>query len=39
MELHLGMDEELTELARIKGTAGAGDSIMGICYELPDQKS
>ncbi|GAB0175694.1 hypothetical protein GRJ2_000034600 [Grus japonensis] len=39
MELHLGMDEELTESlwVRIKGRAGAGDIIAGVCYRPPDQ--
>ncbi|GAB0208438.1 hypothetical protein GRJ2_003309500 [Grus japonensis] len=39
MELHLGMDEEPTESlwVRIKGRAGAGDIIVGVCYRPPDQ--
>ncbi|GAB0203845.1 hypothetical protein GRJ2_002850100 [Grus japonensis] len=39
MELHLGMDEEPTESlwVRIKGSAGAGDIIAGVCYRPPDQ--
>ncbi|GAB0205898.1 mitochondrial enolase superfamily member 1 [Grus japonensis] len=39
MELHLGMDEELTKSpwVRIKGRAGAGDFIAGVCYVPPDQ--
>ncbi|GAB0204032.1 polycomb group RING finger protein 3-like [Grus japonensis] len=39
MELHLGMDEEPTESLwlRIKGRAGAGDIIVGVCYRPPDQ--
>ncbi|GAB0179159.1 hypothetical protein GRJ2_000381200 [Grus japonensis] len=39
MELHLGMDEELTESlwVRIKGRAGAGHIIVGVCYRSPDQ--
>ncbi|GAB0179855.1 hypothetical protein GRJ2_000450800 [Grus japonensis] len=39
MELHLGMDEEPTESlwVRIKGGAGAGDIIVGVCYRPPDQ--
>ncbi|GAB0179184.1 hypothetical protein GRJ2_000383700 [Grus japonensis] len=39
MELHLGMDEELTESlwVRIKGRAGAGHIIVGVCYRPPDQ--
>ncbi|GAB0203631.1 hypothetical protein GRJ2_002828700 [Grus japonensis] len=40
MELHLGMDEELTESlwVRIKGSAGAGDIIARVCYRPPDQR-
>ncbi|GAB0188316.1 hypothetical protein GRJ2_001296900 [Grus japonensis] len=39
MELHLGMEEEPTESlwVRIKGRAGAGDIIVGVCYRPPDQ--
>ncbi|GAB0200487.1 hypothetical protein GRJ2_002514100 [Grus japonensis] len=39
MELHLGMDEEPTESlwVRIKGRAGTGDIIAGVCYRPPDQ--
>ncbi|GAB0193880.1 mitochondrial enolase superfamily member 1 [Grus japonensis] len=39
MELHLGMDEELTKSlwVRIKGRAGAGAIIAGVCYRPPDQ--
>ncbi|GAB0207584.1 hypothetical protein GRJ2_003224100 [Grus japonensis] len=39
MELHLGMEEEPTERlwVRIKGRAGAGDIIVGVCYRPPDQ--
>ncbi|GAB0210021.1 mitochondrial enolase superfamily member 1 [Grus japonensis] len=39
MELHLGMEEELTESlwVRIKGRAGAGDIIVGVSYRPPDQ--
>ncbi|GAB0206600.1 mitochondrial enolase superfamily member 1 [Grus japonensis] len=39
MELHLGMEEELTESlwVRIKGSAGTGDIIVGVCYRPPDQ--
>ncbi|GAB0210369.1 hypothetical protein GRJ2_003502700 [Grus japonensis] len=39
MELHLGMEEELTESlwVRIKGSTGAGDIIVGVCYRPPDQ--
>ncbi|GAB0209691.1 hypothetical protein GRJ2_003434800 [Grus japonensis] len=40
MELHLGMEEELTESfwVRIKGRAGTGDTIVGVCYRPPDQE-
>ncbi|GAB0207232.1 hypothetical protein GRJ2_003188800 [Grus japonensis] len=39
MELHLGMDEKLTKSlwVRIKGSTGAGDIIVGVCYRPPDQ--
>ncbi|GAB0179437.1 hypothetical protein GRJ2_000409000 [Grus japonensis] len=39
MELHLGMDEEPTKSlwVRIKGRAGAGDIVAGVCYRPPDQ--
>ncbi|GAB0206424.1 tubulin polyglutamylase complex subunit 2 [Grus japonensis] len=39
MELHLGMDKEPTKSlwVRIKGRAGAGDIIAGVCYRPPDQ--
>jgi len=39
MELLLGMVEEPTESlqVRIKGRAGTGDIIVGICYRPPDQ--
>ncbi|GAB0199646.1 hypothetical protein GRJ2_002430000 [Grus japonensis] len=39
MELHLGMEEEPTKSlwVRIKGRAGAGDIIVGVCYRPPDQ--
>ncbi|GAB0183945.1 mitochondrial enolase superfamily member 1 [Grus japonensis] len=39
MELHLAMHKEPTESlwARIKGRAGAGDIIVGVCYRPPDQ--
>ncbi|GAB0206448.1 hypothetical protein GRJ2_003110400 [Grus japonensis] len=39
MDLHLGMEEELTKSlwVRIKGRAGAGDIIVGVCYRPPDQ--
>ena len=40
LELCLGMDEELTESlwVRIKGKAGTGDVIVGVCYRPPDQE-
>ncbi|KAM9591189.1 uncharacterized protein ACIBXB_006085 isoform 1-T2 [Morphnus guianensis] len=40
MEPCLGMDEELTESlwVRIKGRAGTGDIIAGVCYRPPDQE-
>ena len=40
MELHLGIDEELTESlwVRVKGKAGEGDTVVGACYRLPDQE-
>ncbi|GAB0181616.1 annexin A13 [Grus japonensis] len=40
MELHLGMDEELTESlwVRIKGRTGTGDIITGVCYRPPEQE-
>ncbi|GAB0185725.1 hypothetical protein GRJ2_001037800 [Grus japonensis] len=40
MELHLGMDEELTESlwVRIKGRVGAGDIIVGVCYRPSNQE-
>ncbi|GAB0208502.1 hypothetical protein GRJ2_003315900 [Grus japonensis] len=39
MELHLGMEEEPTKSlwVRIKGSTGAGDIIVGVCYRPPDQ--
>ncbi|GAB0190160.1 hypothetical protein GRJ2_001481300 [Grus japonensis] len=39
MELCLGMDEEPTESlwVRLKGRAGTGDTIVGVCYRPPDQ--
>ncbi|GAB0203140.1 hypothetical protein GRJ2_002779600 [Grus japonensis] len=39
MELCLGMDEEPTESlwVRIKGSAGTGDIIAGVCYSPPNQ--
>jgi len=40
MELHLGLNEEPTESlwVRIKGRAGAGDIMIGVCYRPPDQE-
>ena len=40
MELHLAMDEELTQSlwVRIKGRAGTGDIIEGVCYRPPKQE-
>jgi len=40
MELHLGMDEELTESlwVRINSRVGTGDIIVGVCYRSPDQE-
>ena len=40
MELCLGMHEEPTESlwVRIKGRAGTGDIIVGVCYRPPDQE-
>ena len=40
MELHLGIDKELTESlwVRVKGKAGEGDTVVGACYILPDQE-
>ncbi|KAM9590815.1 uncharacterized protein ACIBXB_005869 [Morphnus guianensis] len=40
MELCLGMDEEPTESlwVRIKGRAGTGDIIVGVCYRPPNQE-
>ncbi|PKU29010.1 hypothetical protein llap_20687 [Limosa lapponica baueri] len=39
MELHLGIDEDLTESlwVRIKGRTGAGDVTVGVCYRPPHQ--
>ncbi|GAB0205405.1 hypothetical protein GRJ2_003006100 [Grus japonensis] len=39
MELHLGMDEELTKSlwVRIKGSTATGDIIAGVRYRPPDQ--
>ena len=40
MERCLGMYEELTKSLwdRIKGRAGTGDIIVGVCYRPPDQE-
>ncbi|GAB0187326.1 hypothetical protein GRJ2_001197900 [Grus japonensis] len=40
MEFHLGMDEEPTKSlwVRIKGRAGTGSTIAGVCYRPPNQK-
>ena len=40
LELRLGMDEEPTESlwVRMKGRAGTGDIIVGVCYRPPDQE-
>ena len=40
MELCLEMDEELTESlwVRIKGKAGTGDIVVGVCYRPPNQE-
>ncbi|PKU40382.1 dtw domain-containing protein 2 [Limosa lapponica baueri] len=39
VELHLGMDEDPTESlwVRIKGSTGAGDVTVGVCYRPPHQ--
>ena len=39
MDLHLGMNEELTKKlwVRIKESTGTGDSVVGVCYGPPDQ--
>ena len=39
MELHVGIDEELTESlwVRIRGRAGTGLIIVGVCYRPSDQ--
>ena len=39
-EFCLGMEEELTKSlwVRIKGRAGTGDIIVGICYRPPNQE-
>jgi len=41
MELHMRTDEEPTESlwVRIKGRAGTGDIIMGVCYRPPNQEN
>ncbi|GAB0183842.1 hypothetical protein GRJ2_000849500 [Grus japonensis] len=40
MELHLGMDEEMTKSfwVRIKGRAGTGDTTVGVCYRPLNQE-
>lgn len=40
MELHLGMNEELTESlgVRIKWRAGTGDITEGVCCRPPEQE-
>jgi len=40
MEFQWGMDEELTKnlRVRIKGRAGSGDIIAGVCCRPPDQE-
>ncbi|GAB0178861.1 hypothetical protein GRJ2_000351400 [Grus japonensis] len=40
MELRLRMHEELNESlgVRIKGRAGTGDTIVGVCYRPPDKE-
>jgi len=40
IELHLGVDEELTESlwVGVKGKARKGDIIVGVCYRLPEQE-
>ena len=38
MELHLGIDEELTESLWVKEKAGEGDIMVGVCYRLPDKE-
>ncbi|PKU44374.1 mitochondrial fission process protein 1 [Limosa lapponica baueri] len=39
VELHLGTDEDMTESlwVKIKGSTGAGDVTVGVCYRPPDQ--
>jgi len=41
VELHLGGDEERTESlwVRIKGQAGDGDIVVGVCYRPPIRKT
>ena len=40
MELHLGINYELTEnlWVRVKGNAGEED-VVGVCYRPPDQEN
>lgn len=40
MELHLGIDKELSESlwVSVKGMAGEGDTVVGVCYKLPDEE-
>jgi len=40
MDLHLGIDEELTKSlwVRVKGKAGEGNTAVGTCYRLLDQE-
>jgi len=40
MELHLEVDEDLTESlwVRIKGRAGTGEIIVGVCYRPPNHE-
>jgi len=40
LELHVGIDEELTESlwVRVKGMAGERDIVVGICYRMPDKE-
>lgn len=35
------IDEELTEslLFRVKGKAGGGDALVGVCYRPPDREN
>ncbi|GAB0209553.1 hypothetical protein GRJ2_003421000 [Grus japonensis] len=37
MDLHLGMDEELTKSLWVRIKGRAGDIIVGVCYRPPDQ--